>query len=43
MMFTEALAREFERVRVAQLVWGEAPPDAGLRGESAELGANRRG
>jgi hypothetical protein len=36
-----ALAGEFERVRVAQLVRREPPPDAGARGEPAELGADR--
>jgi hypothetical protein len=35
-----ALAGQLDGVRVAQLVWGEAPPDAGAGGESAELGAN---
>jgi hypothetical protein len=35
-----ALAGEFESVRVAQLVGGEAPPDTGAGGEPPELGAN---
>ena len=37
-----ALAREFEGMRVAQLVWGEAPPDSGASGESAARCAPRR-
>ena len=34
------LASELERVSVAQLVRGEAAPDAGLRGEPAQLDAH---
>ena len=36
-----ALAGELERVRVAQLVRREPAPDAGARGEPAELAADR--
>jgi hypothetical protein len=36
-----ALAGEFERVRVTQLVRGEAPPDPGAGSEPAELAAHR--
>ena len=35
-----ALAGEFERVRVAQLVRRESPSDAGARGEPTELAAD---
>ena len=35
-----ALTGELERVRVTQLVRREAPPDAGARGEPAELAAD---
>jgi hypothetical protein len=35
-----ALPREFERVRVTQLVRGEAPPDSGTGREPAELTAD---
>jgi hypothetical protein len=35
-----ALASEFERMRVAQLVRREAPPDPGADGEPPELGAD---
>jgi hypothetical protein len=35
-----ALAGQFDGMRVAQPVGGEAPPDAGAGGQSAELGAN---
>ena len=37
----DALAGELQRVRVAQLVRGEAAPDPRLGGEPAELGADR--
>src|SRR5215218_121408 len=37
----DALAREFERVRVAQLVRRKPAPDPGPGGESAELRADR--
>jgi hypothetical protein len=36
----DALAREFERVRVARLVRREPAPDAGLGGEPAQLAAD---
>ena len=36
-----ALAGQFERVGVAQLVRGEAPPDPSAGGEPAELAADR--
>jgi hypothetical protein len=36
-----ALAGEFQRVRVAQLVRGEPAPDPRLSGEPAELAAER--
>ena len=36
-----ALAGEFQRVRVAQLVRREPAPDRGSFGESAELAADR--
>ena len=35
-----ALAGQFERVGVAQLVRGEAPPDPSAGGEPAELAAH---
>ena len=31
----DPLAREFDRVRVAQLMWREAPPDASLDSDPA--------
>ena len=37
-----ALAGEFQRVRMAQLVWREAAPDAGLGGEPAKLRSHGR-
>jgi hypothetical protein len=36
-----ALAREFQRMRVAQLVRREAAPDAGASGKLAKLSADR--
>jgi hypothetical protein len=38
-----ALTRELERVRAAQLVRRKAAPDSGAGGEPAELGADRGG
>ncbi len=37
----DALAGEFERVRVVQLVRREATPDPGAGSEPTELGADR--
>ncbi len=36
-----ALANELERVRMAQLMRREAPPDIGAGGEPAELAGDR--
>jgi hypothetical protein len=35
----DPLVREFDGVGVAELVGGETPPHAGLRGDAAQLGA----
>jgi hypothetical protein len=38
-----AFARHLDSVRVAELMWGEPPSNAGLDGSAAELGAEARG
>ena len=39
----DALASHLGRMRVTQLVWGEAAPHPGLVSESAELDSHGRG
>lgn len=41
--YGNAFARHLDGVRVAELMWGEPPSNAGLNGSPAELGAEAGG